>query len=114
MLKAYTDKDSADFYCVAYCDCGHGKCQRRRTFLPTKRPRGPKARGRPLGYLCAWLAAGRRACVTDRATHKRVKLVRRDRTDARRDFGALEEADVWAAYEREQRGDEETEPFREP
>ena len=82
--------------------------------LPSRRKNGPKARGRPLGFLVAWLKAGRLATVNSKRAHSSLKLSRRDRVAARLEFEAIPGAHDFLEHEREQRGDEETEPWRQP
>ena len=115
VLRVYFNEATEDLYCVATCDCGHGRrCTMRRTLLPSKRQGGPKARGRPIGLLVAWLRAGKHASVTSRRRHKQVKMTRRDRQDARIYFESLPNAYDILEHERPQRPDEETEPWKAP
>ena len=111
-LKAYIN-DEGVMRCVAHC-CSHGpKCKKERTFMESDI--GRKAQGRPLGLLCALLARHSRPECSDHRSHKRrYKIPRRERCEARQHFEGVPGSDNLLQYEREQGGDEETEPWKQP
>jgi len=113
VLRLYLDDANEELYTVAVCKCGHGQCAVQRTMLPAKRKNGPRARGRPLGFLTAWLKAGSRPGM-DHVKHMNVKLDRRERCEARQEFEGKEGAQEFLEMEREQRCNEETEPWNQP
>ena len=114
VLRAYHNEGKELLYVVATCDCGHVRCKRQRTLLPSKLKSGPKARGRPIGFLAAWLAAGRDVTCSSRRRHQRVKLTRADRVAARERFKLMAGSDVFLDLEHDTRAGEDEEPLREP
>lgn len=80
---------------AAHCSCGHGLCRVNR--VNVRGDRGPRGRGRPLGFLIAWLKAGRCPEFSSQESHKALSV---DRAFALHPAISLEmrqEARAWAA-----------------
>jgi hypothetical protein len=70
-IKCFASEDGETFYAVAECTA-HGKdCHKQRTLLrPKQFSYALRAKGRPFGYLAAWLNAGLDPAVATSAKHK--------------------------------------------
>jgi hypothetical protein len=114
-IKVYCDEKTEDIYMLAVCDCDHNPCCKRRTCLPSRHKPPRPAQGRPLGYLAAWLMAGRGCDVVSAAYHgKRVKVTPQQRRDARRRILEVPGGTDLASWERLQRAGEPCEPLNQP
>jgi len=84
----------------------------RRTLLPAKLKNGPKARGRPVGLLTAWLKVGVGAASAEE--HKKMTVSLAQRCEARAEFTAMPGSNEILDFERDVRPGEGPEPVKQP
>jgi len=84
-IKVYLDEAKEELYAKAECSKHGYKCSKRRTLLaPKKVTAANRARGRPFGFLGAWLNAGLPAGVNSDMAHKWETAVTREERKAGR------------------------------
>ena len=108
-IRVHLVEEKEQLFAKAVCDCGHRNCTLQRTMLPGK-DGNPRARGRPIGHLLAWLAAGHDPHITSRKKHKRVKPDYQTRKDKRERFMMTEAAQELLELERAKWPNEGDEP----
>ena len=107
-LKYYSNKRAI----IAHCDRhGHHDCRLTRTLCAAKAA-GRPGQGRPIGLLCAWLAAADHEDFDSPQLHVRMKPLPEyeDRVLARAEFSTLSDAPGWLALERPLAAEEDDEP----
>ena len=112
-IKLYRKSDGS-LFANAECECGHGKsCFKGRSLRAAKK--GSRAKGRPMGFLIAWLRKGLLPTTLHAHHHKNgVAVTREDRVEGRKDLEAAV-GDKAAFVERDAYSDEEDgEPWQEP
>jgi len=116
-IKVYVREADEELFAIAECGQHGSKCKKQRQLTKAKRwSRATRAKGRPFGYLGAWLRAGLDPTVGNAMQHKwDVVLTREDRKNGRREVEAAPGyADV-NDLERSPRGSEsDGEPFHQP
>ena len=114
-IRLYVDEGNKTLYAKASCD-SHSDCHKQRTMLGPPSGRGPK--GRPIGYLVAWLRKGLEASVMAGASHHHKFGVAIDRGERRAGRAVAKEAEGgqdMLSYERMPWPDDsESEPREQP
>ena len=102
-----TDLDGRrELYATCPCKAEHGTCIKTRTVNPGRR----KGKGRPLGFLAAWLRGAKQAGIETKTDHMRFEPSLAQRREARMALAEKPSAARYFAFERPKGAGEASEP----